>query len=94
MDATGKPAMARGSTWSPAFHQTPGRNGHARVRSASVSLSSIVRPASGPRPPPHHLPASVCAASAQRDGGRDDRGGGCRVRHLVQASACTVHCAR
>eukprot|EP00661_Eupelagonemidae_sp_cell13_P007551 gene7551-biopygen3060 len=27
-----------------------GRNGHARVRSASVSLNSIVRPASGPRP--------------------------------------------
>eukprot|EP00661_Eupelagonemidae_sp_cell13_P014502 gene14502-biopygen6586 len=28
----------------------PGRNGHARVRSASISLNSIVRPASGPRP--------------------------------------------
>eukprot|EP00661_Eupelagonemidae_sp_cell13_P008097 gene8097-biopygen10615 len=29
-----------------------GRNGYARVRSASVSLNSIVRPASGPRPVP------------------------------------------
>eukprot|EP00661_Eupelagonemidae_sp_cell13_P017583 gene17583-biopygen2340 len=28
----------------------PGRNGHARVRSASVSSNSIVCPASGPRP--------------------------------------------
>eukprot|EP00661_Eupelagonemidae_sp_cell13_P024188 gene24188-biopygen11888 len=28
----------------------PGRNDHARVRSASASSNSIVRPASGPRP--------------------------------------------
>eukprot|EP00661_Eupelagonemidae_sp_cell13_P012775 gene12775-biopygen3462 len=28
----------------------PGRNGHARVRSAPVPLNPIVRPASGPRP--------------------------------------------
>eukprot|EP00661_Eupelagonemidae_sp_cell13_P018187 gene18187-biopygen2393 len=38
----------------------PGRNGHARVRSMSVSSNSIVRPASGPRPLPFS-PAELCA---------------------------------
>eukprot|EP00661_Eupelagonemidae_sp_cell13_P014943 gene14943-biopygen15705 len=36
----------------------PGRNGHARVRSASVSSNFIVRPAPGPRPLPF-LPQST-----------------------------------
>eukprot|EP00661_Eupelagonemidae_sp_cell13_P013872 gene13872-biopygen12592 len=34
------------------INTTAGRNGHVRVRSASVSSNPIVRPASGPRPLP------------------------------------------
>eukprot|EP00661_Eupelagonemidae_sp_cell13_P010441 gene10441-biopygen10825 len=47
--------MNRLDTWAycaPPSLSCRGRNGCARVRSASVSLNSIVRPASGPRPLP------------------------------------------
>eukprot|EP00661_Eupelagonemidae_sp_cell13_P009613 gene9613-biopygen9272 len=47
-------------------HASPGRNGCTRVRSASVSLNPIMRPASGPRPLPFLpvLPTYTCHPAA------------------------------
>eukprot|EP00661_Eupelagonemidae_sp_cell13_P008918 gene8918-biopygen13715 len=71
-----------------------GRNGRVHVRSASVSLNAIVRPASGPRPlsfsPVSKVPAGEGREEEEEEEPPAKGGGGCDMDELLGVGACST----